>query len=174
MPARVVCVVCDYLAMGELTSVKVEHWGVAATQREHAEVKYPLCVPARERNLLVVNDVTDTGDTLRATLEYLEGKRPLEVQTAVLQHKATSRFTPDYYAEYLEDWRWIIYPWAAIEDLMGFIRRLLWEGPLSHEEIEEELQRRWSLDPTPQQVEDALSELERHGQAESTDDGWIA
>lgn len=170
VPARIVC---DYLLMVDLTSVRLEHWGIAATLGERAEVRFPLCVDVHNMNLLVVDDITDTGDTLRTTVEYLARKEPLEVRTAVLQHKSTSRFTPNFYSEYLERWRWIIYPWAAHEDLLGFTQRLLGEGPLTRDQIIEGLREHWSLDPTPRQVEDVLLDLELRGQAQRAGDARI-
>jgi hypothetical protein len=31
---------------------------------------------------------------------------------------------PDYYAMTVRKWRWIIYPWALTEDILGFINKM--------------------------------------------------
>lgn len=144
VPARVVA---DVLVQETLTSIRVAHWGVAAVERDRAEVTIPLALDIRGRRVLVVDDITDTGETLAVAGEYLAGHHPAEVRTAVLQHKASSTVVPDYYVEYLTDWRWVIYPWAVREDLAGFIRAILGDGPADRDEIRDGLSRRYGLSP---------------------------
>jgi hypoxanthine phosphoribosyltransferase len=37
--------------------------------------------------------------------------------------KTTSKYTPDYYAEKIEEWVWISYPWSRYEDLREFEKK---------------------------------------------------
>jgi hypothetical protein len=41
-----------------------------------------------------------------------------------LHHKTTSSFVPDFYAAKLTKWRWLIYPWARVEDIGSFVAKL--------------------------------------------------
>jgi len=118
MPGRVLS---DLLGIMELTSFKVEHY--RGPQRAPvARVRYPLAAPVAGRRVLLVDDVSDTGDTYRVALEHLAACGPAaEVRTAALHHKTVSTFTPDLYAARVVRWRWLIYPWAVIEDLAGFV-----------------------------------------------------
>jgi hypoxanthine phosphoribosyltransferase len=109
VPARIVC---DFLLHNLLTSIKIEHWGIAAQKQEKAVVRFPMAVDVRGLKVLIVDDVTDTGDTLKAAVEYVSNLDAGEIRTAVLQHKVSSSFVPDYYAAVVKEWRWIIYPWA--------------------------------------------------------------
>jgi len=68
-----------------------------------------------------VDDVTDTGDTLRLAIEHIQSHNPAQLKVAVLQHKQVSPLEPDFYAQKIVAWRWVIYPWAAMEDLGGFL-----------------------------------------------------
>ena len=54
-------------------------------------------------NILLVDDLTDTGDTLKYGKVYLVGKFPhiKEIRTATLFHKTTSLVKPDYFAREL-------------------------------------------------------------------------
>jgi hypoxanthine phosphoribosyltransferase len=122
VPARVVC---DFLLQDMLTSFKVEHWGMAAEEKPAVTVRFPLAVDIRDKTVLVIDDVTDTGKTLEVAISYLKGFNPREIRTAVLQHKVSSLFCPDYFASKEHEWRWIIYPWAVHEDLVGFIEKVL-------------------------------------------------
>ncbi len=118
VPARVVC---DFLEMGALTAIKFEHWAMGAHRREEARLVFPLNVNISGKKVLVVDDVTDTGETLLHASEYLSEQNPAEIRTAVLHHKISARFYPNYFTQKVVKWRWIIYPWAVVEDITGFI-----------------------------------------------------
>jgi hypoxanthine phosphoribosyltransferase len=154
VPARILS---DYLHIKDLTSIKVEHWGIAATPDEKAVIKFPLSADIKGKRVLLVDDITDTGDTLRVSVGYLNGFGPGEVRTAVLVHKTTSEVVPDYYLRKVTKWRWIIFPWHICEDLTGFIRELRAEGMRDGEEIRRELKRRYNIDIKAEMVREALS-----------------
>jgi hypoxanthine phosphoribosyltransferase len=163
VPARVVC---DYLLFRDLTSMKIEHWGIAATKGDSAQIKFPLSLDVAGRRVLIVDDVTDTGETLQVASSYVSEKGALDVRTAVLQHKFSSHFTPDYFADLISEWRWIIYPWAAHEDLVGFSERVLTAEFVSVEAIRSALKSCYCLDVVPQLLSDALAELVDMGRVE--------
>jgi hypoxanthine phosphoribosyltransferase len=130
VPARIVC---DFLEVTDLTAIKIEHWGMGAQKQDTALLRFPLNVDVSGQKILVVDDVTDTGDTLRIASTYLLQQHPAEVRTAVVQHKTTSYFIPDYYGQRIVKWRWIIYPWAVVEDLTGFLGQM---DPAPHSSVE--------------------------------------
>lgn len=119
-PARIVC---DFLHVTDLTSVRVEHY--TATEK-HSEViiRYPLGADIRGRRVLVVDDVNDSGDTLQALVEYLATLQPGTLHTGVLHEKSTTTFAVDFAAKRTRTWRWIIYPWAVVEDLGAFVAEM--------------------------------------------------
>ena len=132
VPARMVC---DFLLQDELISIQTQHWGIAS-KHEIAELKFSLPKEAdiSGKKVLVVDDVADTGDSFSVIMDYLEQKTPMDIRTAVLQYKTSSTLIPDYWGEKLEDWNWIIYPWAFYEDIAGFVQKLL-DKPSTNEEI---------------------------------------
>ena len=121
MPARLLS---DYLDLYNLTGFKIEHYR-AAKKQPQALVRYPLSADVKGLKILLVDDVSDGGETFEVALSHLhEHGPPAEIRTAVLHHKTVSRFAPDYYAVAVTEWRWLIYPWAILEDVSGFIREL--------------------------------------------------
>jgi len=171
VPARTVC---DFLLQKDLAMVKVEHWGIAATPDKEAVIKFPLPeeVNIKGKKVLIVDDVADTGKTFDAILSYLKSLRPKELRTAVLQYKITSDYEPDYWAEKLTNWKWIIYPWAFYEDLTGFIEKVLREGPLSIEGVILGLNMRFGLKAERDEVLEILEDMRTVGKAKFFDGTW--
>jgi hypothetical protein len=163
VPARIAC---DFLLHNLLTSIKVEHWDIAASKRPEAKVRFPLAVDIRGQSVLIIDDVTDTGDTLRATLDYVKELGAGEMKTGVLQHKVTSTVEPDFYPDIIKEWRWIIYPWAAHEDLVGFAEKVLSEEPASGEEIGARLKERYELAVDESTLREVLDDLVERNKAE--------
>ena len=121
MPARLLS---DYLDLYNLSSFKIEHYRAARKQAK-ARVRYPLSAQIKGLKLLLVDDVSDGGETFEVAVSHLQERGPpAEIRSAVLHHKTVSSFVPDFYAVEVTEWRWLIYPWAILEDVSGFIREL--------------------------------------------------
>lgn len=159
VPARVVC---DFLHLDQLTGIKVEHY-VATRKQTEVVIRYPLNADVRGLDVLVVDDVNDSGDTLAAVLRYLESFAPANVKTAVLHEKAVTRCPADFVAEHARVWRWIIYPWAYIEDITSFVRALQ-PPPLSAEAAWQRLRDDHGIRIPLQTLRDVLDFMEKPGE----------
>jgi hypoxanthine phosphoribosyltransferase len=118
VPARILA---DLLEIKELYSVKTEHWGMVATITGEAKITQPLNVSLDGKNVLIVDDVADTGETIKVVKEHVKNLMAKETRIAVIDYKKTSKFIPDYYAAEMEGWKWIVYPWSLKEDIKGLI-----------------------------------------------------
>jgi hypothetical protein len=156
VPARLLA---DYLDSMALTAIRVEHYRGAEKQSQ-ARVAYPLCHDIAGLRVLLVDDVSDSGDTYRVALEHLARWQPARVVTAALHHKAVSRYQPDHYAERIEEWRWLTYPWAVLEDLSGFLARMA-PIPGNLTEAGRRLQEDYGIMPSEEQLADALEMVGR-------------
>ncbi|MDD4651508.1 MAG: phosphoribosyltransferase [Methanothrix sp.] len=169
VPARIVS---DFLLHSLLTSIKVEHWDNAACKRPEAAVRFPLAVDIQGQKILIVDDVTDTGETLKVTVDYVRSLHAGEIRTSVMQHKIVSPIVPDFYAEVITEWRWIIYPWAAHEDLVGFTEKVLDNRPATIEQICEKLKERYSLVVDEKEMPEILADLMAMKKAERCGDRY--
>lgn len=142
VPGRLIS---DFLLFNDLTSMKIEHYTRAAHMQAEARIKFPISVDITGKKVLIIDDVTDTGDTLELAVDYVWSLKPKDVRTAVLQHKTCSTFIPDFYAQKILKWRWIIYPWAEYEDLAGFAEKIIQDKSLSLSQIIEEFKNRYYL-----------------------------
>ena len=141
VPARILC---DRLDIYNLTSIRIAHYTGGSTKLELARLSIPLGIDIKGMQVLLVDDVTDTGDTFRLALEHVKSFSPQVVKSAVIHHKAISELVPDYYATIIRKWRWIIYPWAVTEDICGFISKMS-PPPRSHTQIRDYLQKYYAL-----------------------------
>ena len=69
--------------------------------------------------VLLVDDLADSGITLKKSIDWLEHFYGFyfdeKIKTAVIWHKSTSKFKPDYSVHYLKDSPWIHMPFEKYE-----------------------------------------------------------
>jgi hypoxanthine phosphoribosyltransferase len=141
VPARFVC---DFLGCAELASVAIRHYEAGAKRREAARVVHPLAAEVEGRHVLVVDDVNDSGDTLLLAREHVLSRGAAELRLAVLHEKSGSPVRADFHARELREWRWLVYPWAVVEDVSGFVGRME-PSPRSREEALRRLREEFGL-----------------------------
>ena len=91
-------------------------------------------------------------------------KYPLaaEVRAVVLHHKTVSSFEPDYYAKKVTKRRWIIYPWAVMENLSELIMAME-PRPPSIEASAQRLQQEQGIHLSRKMLEDVLAFVQSSG-----------
>jgi len=158
MPGRILS---DLLGIMNLATFKIEHYR-GSHKSAQASIKYPLVAAVEAQKILLVDDVSDSGDTFKVALDHVRSVgTPARIHTAVLHHKTVSAFVPDYYAEMVKEWRWIIYPWAVTEDLAVLIQAAHLQSA-AIAAIQEQLQQAHGIKPTTMQIEDALLLMNQH------------
>jgi hypoxanthine phosphoribosyltransferase len=65
------------------------------------------------KNVLVVDDVADTGESLLVIKSYLDSKRPEQAKIATIFIKPWCKIMPDYFVSRTD--AWIIFPWEYYE-----------------------------------------------------------
>ncbi len=122
VPARLLA---DRLKLKRLVSLRAQHWGVTATPSGAAEITEGLSGPVRGQDVLIVDDITDTGESLSLALEHVQNAGARRVETATCLHITHSKFLPTYVAEEIDrdDWVWVVFPWNYWEDLATLGRR---------------------------------------------------
>jgi hypoxanthine phosphoribosyltransferase len=111
-PARIIS---DLLENPQLANVTAEFYvGVAETKGEPT-ITQPVSAPVKDKKVLVVDDVADTGKSLRLVRSHLREKGATEVRIITVYYKPWSVVVPDYYQR--ETSSWIIFPWERKESV---------------------------------------------------------
>ena len=122
-PARVMS---DLLENPNVASVAAEFYvGVAETKGKPV-ITQPVSVSVKGKRVLVVDDVADTGESLRLVRSYLEEQGATEVRTATIYYKPWSVMIPDYYEK--ETRSWIIFPWERKETVRKIVEKCKRQG----------------------------------------------
>ena len=134
-PARIMS---DLLENPELANVKAEFYlGVAETKGEPV-ITQPVSVSVMGKKVLVVDDVADTGKSLRLVRSHLREHGATEVKIATIYYKPWSILTPDWYEK--ETSSWVIFPWERKETVRNIVENYKAQGK-SIEEAKEKLVR---------------------------------
>jgi hypoxanthine phosphoribosyltransferase len=119
VPARILC---DYLGVSELASLRIVHYQAGANKEKRARLVAPLNLPVAGKKVLLVDDLIDTGETFQVALAHLLSLGVAELRSAVMLAKPGAGAEADFVARRLKVWRWVVFPWAAVEDFGAFAR----------------------------------------------------
>jgi hypoxanthine phosphoribosyltransferase len=148
----------DLLGNRDMLSLKIEHWSHTATKDAKAVLKYPLQADLSGQKILLVDDLTDSGDSIILALEDVRKNNPKEVRIATLIHKKQSKIKPDYFAEEKNKWEWIILPWNLNEDLLNLSNKIIKEeGKITNKEIRKKLKTKYNLSIDQKTLDSVLS-----------------
>jgi len=127
VPSRLLC---DRLGVRRLVSLRAQHWGVTATPDGTAKLTEGLSGPVTGQTVLVVDDITDTGESLTLAAAHIAERHPTRLETAACLHIASSKFVPTYFAEEIprDGWVWVIFPWNYWEDIASLASRAAEHG----------------------------------------------
>jgi len=132
-PARVMS---DLLENPEIANVKAEFYLEVAKTKGEPVITQPVSVSVRGKRVLVVDDVADTGKSLRLVKAHLEEEGATDVRIATIYYKPWSVVIPDYYER--ETTSWIVFPWERKETVRNVIERYKSRGK-TLEEAEDKL-----------------------------------
>jgi len=170
VPARLLC---DHLHVKKLYAIKTEHWGITANQDGKALLTQELNANIEDENVLIVDDITDTGESLKLARNHIDALRPREVRTAALLHITHSRTEPDFYSVKVpeDQWTWFIFPWNLHEDLRTLLPKTLIESK-AEDEVQKAFQEQFHIEVSHELVRGTLKDLEAEGKVRRKGRTW--
>lgn len=118
-PARVMS---DLLENVNTASIRIEFYLAPGVTARKPVISQAIMVPVKGVKVLVVDDVADTGESLKVAVDHLDVCGAKAVKTATIYYKPQSIFKPDFFIVQTE--QWVVFPWERFETT----RRLLDEA----------------------------------------------
>lgn len=123
IPARIMS---DLLENPKLANVSAEFYvGVAETKHEPS-ITQPVSLTVKDKKVLVVDDVADTGESLKQVNLHLKNQGASEVKIATIYYKPWSVIVPHYYEK--ETSCWIVFPWDRKETVRKTVEKFRDKG----------------------------------------------
>ncbi len=122
-PARIMS---DLLDNPNLANVKVQFYEDIYQTAEEPRITQPISVPVKGKNILIVDDIADTGKSLKLVREKLLEDEASEVRIATLYLKPWSITIPDFYVKTTN--AWVCFPWELYESVKKIGGKLKTEG----------------------------------------------
>ncbi len=155
VPARLLC---DELHLKNFISIKADHWGITASKDGKATLRHGTLVDLSSKKVLLVDDITDTGESMQISKEYLESLNPEVVKTVAFYHLTGSNFTPDFYGKE-EEWSWMIWPWNYKEDVVNLMSKFINEGITDAESLQTGMLDKFKVYLEEDEVKEVLSHI---------------
>ncbi len=91
------------LDIRQVHSIRTEHYD--KTKKRDTLSIFGKCEFKDAKKVLVVDDISDSGDTLKAVMEYLKDDfKDIEFSSATLFYKKSSVYEPDFWINEAKEW----------------------------------------------------------------------
>ena len=110
----------DLLGVKRVASLQVEYYTGVDERGSRPVIVGGLGADVEGLEVLLVDDVADTGETLRLAAEHVRDRKAGGVATATLYVKPWCRFRPDYFVEVVEEW--VVFPYEHCETARLLVR----------------------------------------------------
>lgn len=122
-PARILS---DLLENAHTANIRIEFYTGIGKRASKPIVTQPISDKVSNKNVLVVDDVSDSGESLKVALDHMLEMGAASVRTVTIYFKPHSVFKPDYFYEPTGDW--IVFPWERLETTRLLIDEAKAEG----------------------------------------------
>lgn len=128
IPARILT---DLLEIPQLATLPVEFYVDIAQTKQEPTLKQAFTAQVQGKNVLLVDDIADTGKSLQFAENHLKNQGAQQIQSAALYFKPCSIKKPDYFEKQTANW--VIFPWDTKETLRCIIRKQQGKRQLNQE-----------------------------------------
>ena len=128
VPARILS---DLLEIPSISFIQIEFYTNINQTMQEPTLKQTLTTNVTGKKILLIDDISDTGKSLKLAKTHLQTQGAIEIKTATLYEKPQSVTTPDFYEKQTTDW--VVFPWDIKETLLKIIHSPLGKRILNQE-----------------------------------------
>ena len=112
VPARLLS---DFFSIKETVNIKVEAYHLIGKSSSAPIITQNINAELNGKNVLIVDDIADSGNSLSLVLAELEKMDVASVKVATLFYKNHSIIKPDFFI--YETSKWVVFPWEYYETI---------------------------------------------------------
>lgn len=117
-------ILSDLLKLPVATITITSYTGIA--QKKTPRMSFDVGGILKNKNILLVDDVSDTGDTFLHAIAYLKKRNAGHILTASVHVKPHARYVPDFFVHKTN--AWIIYPYEMRESIEELTHHFIKKG----------------------------------------------
>lgn len=119
----------DFLSVRKVYPLRASYYNDDGIPMTHVRITdFEFTLSKSDGFILLVDDIADTGKTLKAASEELKKRGSAKIVTATVVYKPQSIFKPDAYVYEVSNNTWIVFDYEEIETLSRFMRKNNKEG----------------------------------------------
>ncbi len=118
IPARILS---DLIETPQLAALQIAFYLDIAQPTLEPILKQPLTVDVKNKKTLIVDDIADTGKSLKLAQTHIHEQGAMETKTATLYFKPQSITKPDFYERQTNNW--VVFPWEIKETLQKITQK---------------------------------------------------
>lgn len=105
-------IIAETLNVRELRTVGVRSYGLRNNVKLGKPILYQMCTPYLRGRVLLVDDISDTGDTFEFILSHFRKNQAIaNVTTCSLYVRKGTTHVPNYYHTEIVGKDWVVFPW---------------------------------------------------------------
>ena len=131
VPARVLC---DLLDSSVLGSIGVAFYTGVKESGRRPILTQPVTVSVLGKKVLLVDEVADTGESLKLAKEQVLSEGAKEVKTVTMYTKPWSIIEPDFHEKKTSSW--IVFPWETKETIQSVAKGSKWKKRKELEDLQ--------------------------------------
>jgi hypoxanthine phosphoribosyltransferase len=128
IPSRILS---DLLEMPNLSFIQIEFYTNINQTLQEPNLKQTLITNVAGKRILLIDDISDTGKSLKLAKTCLTNQGAIEIKTATLYLKPQSISTSDFYEK--QTTAWVVFPWEIEETLRKIIHNSMGKRILNQE-----------------------------------------
>jgi hypoxanthine phosphoribosyltransferase len=114
-------ILADLLDISKVAIIRIEFYADIAKPNMYPVLNQSLNVAVNGKKVLIVDDVSDSGQSLKIAKQHLIEKGANEIKIATLYAKVATQTMPDYVEKFTP--HWLVFPWEIKETIQNILKK---------------------------------------------------
>ncbi|MCD6457635.1 MAG: phosphoribosyltransferase [Thermoproteales archaeon] len=119
-------IISDLLEIDRVASIGVKFYKGINSRNERPVITQPLSIDVKNQKVLIVDDIADTGETVKIVREYVLKGEPKDVKIAVVYLKPWCQVKVDFFIK--ETDKWVVFPYERMETINYLLKKMKLKG----------------------------------------------